>query len=175
MSISLRDNKTRRICTDALFIAAAMMLSYLEFLIPLRTMIPLPGFKLGLANIATLAVFVLISKKDAAVVLVLRVALMGLLFGSAVSLLFSASGALLSYLSLLLASRFLRRCSYIGVSVLCAVFHNVGQILAATCLFGSEIILSYLPVLFIAALISGSITGLLLNLSVNRLERSIKR
>ncbi len=174
MSISLRDNRTRRICMDAIFTAVAMMLSYLEFLISLGAILPLPGFKLGLANIATLAVFVLISKKDAAVVLALRVTLMGLLFGSAVSYLFSAAGALLSYLSLLLASRLIRRCSYIGASVLCAVFHNVGQILAAVCLFGSEIILSYLPVLLIAALISGAITGLLLNLSITRLERSVR-
>ena len=150
------------------------MLSYLEFLIPLGAIVPLPGLKLGLANIATLAVFVLISKKDAAVVLALRVGLTGLLFGSAVSFLFSASGAILSYLSLHLAARLLKRCSYIGVSVLCAVFHNLGQILAAACLFGSEIILSYLPVLLIAALISGGVTGLLLNLSITRLERSIR-
>ena len=84
-------------------------------------------------------------------------------------------GGLLAYLSLLLASRLLLRCSYVGVSVLCAVAHNLGQLLAAVCLFGASLLLSYLPILLFAALLSGALTGCLLNLSVPTLKRSLQK
>ena len=170
----LQGKRTRMICLCAVFTATAMMLSYLEALLPLTPVIPLPGFKLGLANTVTVLVFALISPRAAAAVSALRILLMGLLFGSAVSLFFSAAGGLLSFAALLLASRLLRRCSYLGISVLCAAAHNLGQLLAAACLFGREIFLSYLPVLLLAALLSGGLTGILLNLSVPRLQRSLQ-
>lgn len=170
----LQGKHTRLICLCAVFTATAMMLSYLESLLPLTPLIPLPGFKLGLANTVTVLVFALVSGRAAATVSALRILLMGLLFGSAVSLFFSAAGGLLSFLALLLAGRLLRKCSFLGVSVLCAAAHNIGQLLAAVCLFGFEIFLSYLPVLLLAALLSGILTGILLNLSVPRLQRSIR-
>lgn len=172
MSTLSQANLTRRICFDAVLTATAMMLSYLEVLIPFELIFPLPGFKPGFANLVTVLTFVLISKQDAAIVSALRILLMGIIFGSAVSLFFSVLGGLLSYLVLLLTSRVCRRCSYLGVSVLCAVAHNLGQLIAAVCLFGSEILLSYLPILLLAALLCGSLTGTVLNLSVPRLQRS---
>lgn len=51
MSISLRDKRTQRICLDALLVAFAMMLSYLEVLLPLTAWIPLPGFQIGRAHV----------------------------------------------------------------------------------------------------------------------------
>ncbi len=174
MSTSSRADLTRRICFDAVFTASAMMLSYLEVLIPFGLILPLPGFKPGFANLVTVLVFVLVSKQDAAIVSALRILLMGMIFGSAVSLFFSALGGLFSYLVLLLAGRICRRCSYLGVSVLCAAAHNLGQLIAAVCLFGSEILLSYLPVLLLAAVLCGSLTGVALNLSVPRLQRSFR-
>ena len=174
MSISLRADLTRRLCIDAVLLTAAMMLSYLEALLP-TALIPLPGFKLGLANVVITLAFSLIGKRDAAIISALRIALMGLLFGTVSSFFFSAMGGLLAYLSLLLASRLLLRCSYVGVSVLCAVAHNLGQLLAAVCLFGASLLLSYLPILLFAALLSGALTGCLLNLSVPTLKRSLKK
>lgn len=175
MPISSRADLTRRICTDAVFVTAAMMLSYLETLIPLNLILPLPGFKLGLANAVTVLVFVLVGKKDAAVVSALRILLMGLLFGSALSLFFSALGGLFAYIALLIAGRVLKKCSYIGLSVFCAAAHNLGQMLAASCVFGFSVLLSYLPFLLLAATLSGTLTGILLNLSIPTLQRSIRR
>ena len=171
MSISWQADRTRRICLDALLIAVAMMLSYLEVLLPLNALIPLPGFRLGLANLAVLLVFCLISPVDAAVVSFVRILLMGLLFGSATSLYFSALGGLFSFLMLISLSKFGKRCSFLGASVLCAAAHNCGQITAAVTLFGTSVILSYLPVLLIAAVICGGIVGSLLNLCVPKLQK----
>ena len=176
MSISSRDNITRHICLDALLIAFAMILSYLEVLLPLNVWIPLPGFRLGLANLAVVAAFCLLSPKDAAIISGIRILTMGLLFGSVTSLYFSALGGLLSYLMLLLLSkRAKRHLSLAGVSVLCAAAHNCGQILAAVTLFGWSLIVSYLPFLLISAVICGGAVGLLLNLLLPRLERLVQR
>lgn len=175
MSISLRDKRTQRICLDALLVAFAMMLSYLEVLLPLTAWIPLPGFRLGLANLAVTLTFFLLSPIDAAVVSAIRILLMGLLFGSATSLYFSAMGGLLSFLMLLLCAKFAKRCSLCGVSVLCAAAHNVGQIFAATTLFGVYLIFSYLPWLLLSAVVCGTMVGVLLNLTLPRLAGFLER
>jgi len=173
MWTSLRADRTRRLCLNAVLVATAMMLSYLEVLIPMELFLPLPGFKLGLANTVTLLTFATVSKTDAAVVSALRILLMGLLFGSPTSFFFSVMGGLFAYVALLIASRLPKAFSFCGASVICAAAHNLGQLLAAALLFGSSILFSYLPFLLLAALLSGSLTGLLLNLTVPRLRISI--
>ena len=175
MSILSRDKRVRRITSDALLIALAMMLSYLEILLPLNLFLPIPGFRLGLSNVVILAVFCLLSKLDAAIVSAVRIILMGILFGSVTSLWFSAMGGAFSFCMLLLLSVIGKKCSFIGVSVLSAAAHNCGQIVAASLLFGSEIILSYLPVLLIASVFYGGIVGCLLNLLVPRISNLLKR
>ena len=171
MSISLRDNRTRRICFDAMMVALAMMLSYLEVILPFNLLIPLPGFRLGLANVIVLLVFALVSPIDAAIVSAMRIFLMGLLFGSATSFYFSAMGGFFAFLMLVFCMLLLRRSSFFGVSVLCAASHNCGQILAAASLFGSTVIFSYLPLLLIASAVYGGVVGVLLNLLMPRMKR----
>ena len=170
MSTSLRDNKTRRLCLDALLVSFAMLLSYLEAVLPLTAWIPMPGFRLGLANVAVVIAFCLISPVDAALISAVRIFAMGLLFGSATSLYFSAMGGLLSYLILWVLSGCGKRLSFLGVSVLCAAAHNCGQILAAVTLFGPSLLISYLPVLLLASILCGGATGVLLNLLIPRLQ-----
>lgn len=176
MSIRSLGNRfsTRRLTLDAALLAAALMLSLCETLLPLGAWIPLPGFKLGLANLITVLAFSLLTPADALVISLIRVGITSLLFGTWTALFFSASGAMLAFLALLLARVLLRRCSYIGVSVFSAAAHNVGQTLAAAALFGPTVPLSYLPLLLPAAVLSGTLTGVLLNLSVPRLERSFQ-
>ena len=175
MSISLRGSRTRRICLDAMLLGVALMLSYLEVLLPLGALLPLPGFRLGLANLMVLAVFCLLSPADAAILSAMRILIMGVLFGSVTSLWFSAMGGLFSFLTLLLLSRIGRRCSYCGVSILCAAAHNTGQIVAAVTLFGSVLIPSYLPWLLLASVLYGGIVGILLNLCMPQLKSLIER
>ncbi len=170
MSILSQADRTRRICLDAFLCVFAILLSYLEALLPLQLILPIPGFRLGLCNVAILAVFCLLSPMDAAVVSSVRILLMGLLFGSATSLYFSAAGGLCSFLMLLLLRAWGKKCSFVGVSILSAAAHNTGQILAAVTLFGASLIPSYLPFLLIASVIAGGAVGLLLNLLVPRLS-----
>lgn len=170
MSISWRDSRARRVTLDALLIAFALMLSFLEALLPLDALIPLPGFRLGLANLVVTVVFVLLSPTDAAVVSAGRILIMGLLFGTVTSLYFSALGGLFAYLMLAFLSKVAKRNSFLGVSVLCAAAHNVGQLTAAATLFGTGLIFSYLPWLLLASALYGGIVGILLNLLTPRLQ-----
>lgn len=175
MSILSRDNRTRRVVLCAILTALAMMLSYLEVLLPITLLIPIPGFRLGLANLVVLVAFVSLSKPDAAVISAVRIILMSLLFGTVTSFLFSAMGGILSYLMLLLLSRVGRKFSFFGVSILSAAAHNCGQILAAALLFDTSVILAYLPVLLIASVIFGGAVGILLNLLLPRLHPILQK
>ena len=175
-TLSRADSRTRRVCRDAAFLCAALMFSYLETMFPLSLLIPLPGVKLGLANVLITAVFFWYSPLDAGVVSLLRVSVAALLFGSVTSFFFSAMGALFAYL-VLWACRlvFGRFCSYIGISVLAAAAHQAGQITAAVMLFFSAAPMAYLPVLLCVAAVTGGVTGFILNLLAPRLENRMKR
>ncbi len=165
-------DKIRRICLNAMLLSLALVLSYIEAILPLTAWLPLPGFKLGLANIIITLVFVCISPWDAAFISFCRICMMGLLFGNVSSFFFSLCGALLSYVGLWLLSRLGRRLfSMIGISVGCAALHNIGQLIAASLWFGTGVILGYLPILLIAALIFGTLTGILLELILPRFAR----
>ena len=167
-----RSMPLRRLCLDAMLLSAALLLSYLEVILPLTVWIPLPGFKLGLANIMVTFAFVAVSPRDAAVISLSRILLMGLLFGNAASLMFSLCGGLLSYAGLWLFVYAGKRIfSMIGVSVGCAALHNFGQLVAAAVVFGTGTILSYLPMLLVAALAYGTVTGVLLQLLLPRFEQ----
>ena len=175
-----RITSARRVALDAALLTAALMLSYLEHLLPLGALTFLPGFKPGFANAVTLLAFSLLSPLDALAVSMLRVGITGVLFGSWTSLFFSFCGACMAFLALLLARLLLRRCSYLGVSVLCAAAHNTGQVLAA----GADmavpsrnaeafpvLLTTVLPYLLPSAVLFGILTGFILNLLVPRLER----
>lgn len=164
-------DKTRRLCLDALLLGVSLLLSYLEAILPLTVWLPLPGFKLGLCNIIITLVFVAISPYDSAIISLSRIVIMGILFGNASSLFFSLCGGILSYMGLWLLTRLAGNAfSMIGVSVGCAALHNTGQLLAASILFGTEVILGYLPVLLIAAIIFGTLTGILLQIVLPRFK-----
>ncbi len=164
-------NFVHRLCADALLLALSLILSYIEAILPLQLWIPLPGFRLGLAQMVITSTYFLIGRSDAALISATRVLLMGLLFGSFTSTLFSAFGALLSYLGLILSERLLRHhASYLGLGIFCASLHNFGQLTAAALLFGMEVFWSYLPFLLLAALFFGALSGALLNQLVPRLS-----
>ncbi len=166
----------QRVCLDAMLLGISLLLSYLEAILPLTVWLPLPGFKLGLANILITLVFVTISPLDAAIVSICRISIMGILFGNAASFTFSLCGGLLSYLGLWLFAKALRRSfSMIGISIGCAALHNIGQLLAASLWFGADAVIGYLPFLLIASLIFGSITGGLLEVITPRLYRIARK
>lgn len=150
--------RTKQLTLCAMLISLALALSYAERFIPLQMVIPLPGIKLGLANIVTLAALYLLGTKSAFTILILR-CFLGAVFGGGVTgLLFSLTGGLLSMAVMAAASK-VPLFSVYGVSILGAAAHNVGQISMAMILMQSVYVGAYLPYLLIVALFTGFATG----------------
>ena len=146
----------------AILIAFGMILSYVEAIVPINLVIPFPGFKLGLANISVMLAFFVLGIRYAVAVSVCRISLCALLFGSATSFFFSLCGGILSLIAMLAYSLILKRFNgVLGLSVLCAAMHDLGQCIACSILFGHYVITFYLPYLLMFSIITGSITGLL--------------
>ena len=141
-----------------LFAAVAIIFGYVESLIPVFTGIP--GIKLGLANLAVLFILDRYSFKEAALVSVVRILVIGFMFGNLFSILFSLAGAGLSLLVMVLLKKN-GGFSVAGVSIAGGVTHNIGQILIAVCVVENVNLFYYLPVLLIAGLLTGLLIGIL--------------
>ena len=151
----------RRAVMSSALLAVSLMLAYAESLMP--QLIPLPGTKLGLSNIAVMAAF-LISPAHAAAVCAGRILISALLFGNPVSFAMSAAGGVLSFITLFILSKCGAHVfSWIGISVLSAAAHNTGQLAAAALLTGSTAVMYYAPLLAAAAVICGILTGAIMN------------
>lgn len=106
---------------------------------------PVPGMKLGLANIVTLILLRHFSWKDAAAVLTARITLSALLFGQALSLLYSLAGGLLSLAVMAVLMKLLRRRLLFLTGAMGGLFHNMGQLLTAFLITATPGVLAYLP------------------------------
>ncbi len=160
----------KKIAFLGLFVSFALILSFLETLIP--NMIPIPGFKLGLANFAVLLALYLFGIKEAAIVDLLRIVLAALLFGSMFSFLYALSGASLAILIESLIKK-TDKFSPVGVSIFGAVFHNLGQFILAVIIMRSFGVLYYLPFTLVFCVLTGFINGFLVNLLNKRLAKLI--
>ena len=140
-----------------MFIAIAMVFSYLETLIPLN--IAVPGVKLGLANLVTIVVMVKMDARSAWIVSLVRVLLSALLFGNLSVMIYSLAGAVLSLIVMTICMK-LRFFGMTGTSILGAVSHNAGQVIMAALLMKSGNILIYIPILCISGTIAGVCIGL---------------
>lgn len=151
-------SKTKILTLCAILIALALALSYTERFIPLQMVVPLPGVKLGLANIVTLMALYLMGPKAAFAILLPR-CIFGAVFGGGITgLAFSLAGGVLAMVTMSLARK-VPFFSIYGVSILGAAAHNIGQILAAVVLMNSVYIGAYLPYLLVVALFTGFATG----------------
>ena len=148
----------RRLAYLGIFLGLAMILSYVETLIPLSAIVP--GMKIGLANVITVFLLYRFRALEALLVSLSRVLLSALLFGSAVSLLFSAAGFLVSFFGMFFLKK-TGKFRTVSVSVTGSVLHNAAQILAAVLLLRSVQIAAYLPVLFLVGTLSGAVIGIL--------------
>lgn len=148
---------TRKIAYMGMFIAVAMVFSYVESLIPVN--IAVPGVKLGLANLVTIVVMFKMDVRSAWVISLIRVVLSALLFGNLSIMVYSLAGAALSLLVMTLCMK-LKIFGLLGTSILGAVSHNAGQIIMAAILMKSGNIMLYIPVLCISGTIAGICIGL---------------
>lgn len=150
--------RTRKLTLCAVLISLALTLSYMERFFPLQLAVPLPGVKLGLANIVSLVSLYLLGGRSAYIILALRCILGSAFGGGFTSLMFSLTGGTLAMLVMAL-SRKLPFLSIYGVSILGAAAHNIGQICAAMVLMHSVYIGAYLPYLLAVGLFTGFATG----------------
>jgi len=148
---------TKRLITLSILLSMAIVLSIVESFIPSFS---IPGAKLGLANIITIVVLNIYSEKDAFLVVILRIVLVGLLRGTIGSPIFmlSLSGGILAFTSMVLFKR-LKVFSNISIGVMGSLGHSVGQILAAIVLLSTPQLVYYLPFIFLIAIPTGVFTG----------------
>ena len=151
-------SKAKQISLCAVLTALALALSYAERFIPLQLLVPLPGVKLGLANIVTLVALYLLRPRHGLMILISR-CILGALFGGGISgLMFSLCGGVLALGVMVLAWK-LPFLSIYGVSILGAAAHSIGQIAAAMVLLQSVYITAYLPYLLAVSIFTGFLTG----------------
>ena len=157
--------KTKRLVLLAMLTAVAMILSYVESLLP---SVGIPGVKMGLANIAVIFALFRFGWKEAAALSLVRVVLVSLLFGSVGAMLYSLAGAVLS-LAVMALLRRIDRFSTVGISVAGGVAHNAEQILMAMLILQTKQLLGYLPVLAVSGIAGGVLTGLAAALLIRRI------
>jgi len=160
--------KSSKISTYGLLIALAFILSYIEALFP--PPVPIPGIKLGLANLMVLAGLYTMGVKEAFVLSLIRIILVGLTFGNMSTMLFSLAGGILSWLVMSLLKQF-KSFSLVGVSVAGAVSHNIGQIITAIFVTENINIIYYLPFLLLSGLITGAVIGIIGALIIKRIKK----
>lgn len=153
-----RISKKPSLALASVFLTAALAVGIAERWIPFDFAVP--GVKLGLSNSVILTALYLFRTRDALKIALLKCVLTALLSGAGVSFFYSISGTLISFAVMSVAVRFSEsRFSHIGVSVLGAIAHNIGQIIASAVIMRSFYVVSYLPVLIISGVITGVIVG----------------
>lgn len=148
----------KKIAILAIIIVISLLFSYLDSLIIFP--LPIPGLKMGLANIMVVYTLYKLNIKDAIMVSFIRLILAGILFGSIVSFLYGLVGAILS-LTLMIILKKLTSLKMLTISIIGAIMHNIGQILVAVILMNTAEIALYLPILIITGIICGLAVGIL--------------
>ena len=159
--------KTKRVAHIGLCTAAALILAYVETLIP-PIFTAIPGIKLGLPNIAIIFALYSFGLSWAAVISFVRIVAVALLFGNSMTFAYSVAGAFLSLL-VMAVLRKLGFFSEVGVSVCGGVFHNVGQILTAMLLLETTKLGYYLIILAITGTVSGVLVGICSGILLKRI------
>ena len=148
----------KNVARYALLVALAMVLSWLESLVPVAAAVP--GMKLALTNLVVIFALYRLSERDAAAISLVRVVLVSLTFGNAYSFAYSLAGAVLSFAVMAVLKR-TGRFSIVGVSVAGGVCHNIGQILVAMAVLGTARLAWYLPPLLVSGTAAGVAIGLI--------------
>lgn len=151
-----------------LFAALAILMGYVEMMIPVP--IPIPGVKLGLANVIIIIMMYFMDTKSAFFVSLARVFLSGLLFAGFAGLLYSLAGAMLSFLAMA-ALKKTGKCSIIGVSLAGGVFHNVGQVTVAALVVENVKMAYYLPFLLVSGVVTGILIGIVAKTALGYIKR----
>ena len=161
---------TRKLTTLGLYTALSLAIFLLESLLP--PLLPLPGIKLGLANIVTLILLRRSSLRDTFLVVLARILLSSFFYSQAIRLLYSLLGGLLSLLIMYLLNRLLKAHLLYLTSIFGGISHNLGQIIAACLSTSSLFPLSYLPFLLLSGILTGLFTGLCAHFALKYIPHS---
>lgn len=151
-------NNHKKIACLGLLTGIAILFGYVESLFPLFAGIP--GIKLGLANLVSVFVLYFFRPKEAFLVSVIRIMVIGFLFGNLFSILFSLVGSVLS-LAVMTGCMHIKGVSLVGVSIAGGVAHNVGQIAVAALVVENVNLFYYFPVLLVSGVVTGFFIGIL--------------
>ncbi|MEW9078602.1 Gx transporter family protein [Terrisporobacter glycolicus] len=151
--------KTKKMTFLGLMVTYSLVLYIFETYIPNPLIAIFPGAKLGLSNIITLISLIILGVKDTCIILTVRIILSSIFAGPISYLLFSVGGAYLSLICMYLASK-IKGFSIIGVSIVGAIGHNIGQLLVASIIVQNINMVGYLPFMLIASLVTGMFVGL---------------
>ena len=166
----LKNSKAKTVALFGMFCAVAMAISFLESLIP--PLVPVPGIKPGFSNIVTMFCVSSLGVSYGLAVALFK-AFFALLTRGITAFIMSLSGGLASLVIMVILLRlFKNKFGYIGIGVLCALFHNIGQLTAAVVILG-EAILGIAPLLLLSSLLSGTLTGVVFSYILPVLEKNI--
>jgi heptaprenyl diphosphate synthase len=148
---------TKRITLDAILIALALIIFVVELQLP--EIVPIPGVKLGLANVITLVAVFELGPVDALIILLLRTGMGSMFTGRVMALLYSLAGGMLCFFVTFLVKRIVTKSQIWVCGVIGAIAHNIGQILVAILITQTPALVGYLPLLTVSAIITGAFTG----------------
>lgn len=161
---------SKKVALTAMFTTFATVLSYVESFVPA---IGIPGVKLGLANIAVILALYFVGTSEAFMCNVVRIIIVGAMFGSLFSILYSVAGAIFSFAVIVLLYKS-DRFSIMTISICGGVFHNVGQLIIAGFTVETYSVMTYLPMLVISGMITGAIVGFVSGVVCERTANVLK-
>lgn len=161
--------KVRKLTTLALLSAIALTIFMIEAQIP--ALVPIPGVKLGLANIVTVFTVFHFRGRDGALVLSVRIFLGAVFAGNFSTILYSAAGGILAILITILSGKVLTKKQLWVAGILGAIAHSIGQMVMAIFITRTASLLLYLPVMIVCSIVTGLFTGLCAQFLVARGEK----
>ena len=149
--------KTKKLALMAILTAIALTIFMIEAQLP--SIVPIPGVKLGLANIITLTTMLILGRKEAGAVLLMRIVLGAVFAGNPSAILYSAAGGMLAYIVMCVMTPIVPEKRLWAVSAVSAVAHNMGQLAACIAIVKMPGVIIYAPVLIVSGIITGVFTG----------------
>ena len=162
----------KKVAQLSIFLAAALIIGLIERMIPVDFIVP--GVKLGLSNVVILTAMYIFDFPSALILVIMKCVMLVLLSGNVTAFFYSICGSLLSFIVMwfmIKLSGKQERISSVGVSAVGAVFHNFGQIIAASFILQTVHVIAYLPIL----IVSGVITGVLVGVSVKFIRPKVEK
>ncbi len=168
----MRNHTAKWVALYGMLISLAFIFSYIEAVIPIP--IPVPGVKLGLANLVSIVGLYTVGIKGTIAVSLVRIVLVGFTFGNLSSMIYSLAGGTVSLIFMILLKK-TGKFSQVGVSIMGGIGHNIGQLTAAALITETAGVFYYLPFLMVAGVIAGAVIGLLGGLVTARIQSVVKR